>query len=73
MKTTHDEETGALYFRLSNIPLGKIRGRVKTDSHEDNGIILNVDTAETKSGEKIIYGIEVIGIKNAILCQTDKI
>ena len=66
MKITRDNEVDAIYFKVSNVPMGKIRGRLKTEAHEENGIMLNIDTAETKSGEHIIYGIEILGIEKII-------
>lgn len=66
MKIKRDNEVDAIYFKLSNVPMGKIRGRLKTENYEEDGVLLNVDTAETKSGEHILYGIEILGIEKII-------
>ena len=62
MKIEHDKEVDAIYFKLSNISLGEISGRLVTESYKKDGVTLNVDKCKIKGGKQIIYGIEVIGI-----------
>ena len=62
MKIEYDKEVDAVYFKLSNVLLGELRGRLITESYEEDGITLNIDRGETKGGKQITYGIEIIGI-----------
>ena len=62
MKIEYDKEVDAVYFKLSNVLLGELRGRLITESYEKDGVILNIDKGEIKGGKQITYGIEIIGI-----------
>lgn len=67
MKIKYDKDADSIYFKLSNVPLGKLSGRLSTESFEEDGVTLNIDKGEIKGGKKITYGIEVIGVKKLIL------
>jgi hypothetical protein len=69
MKIECDKEVDAIYFKLSNISLGEISGRLVTESHKKDGVTLNVDKCKIKGGKQIIYGIEVIGISKLFTNQ----